>query len=92
MYPFGPGVTTTGGTVLGTVVVVVEGIEVVPGPGPLLPHAGAPPIPHLPRPLSAAFTGPEKCNAFESAAIGRSTETATLRRVPIGPVSAEWYS
>jgi hypothetical protein len=57
---------------------------------PPLPHTGAPPIPHLPRALSVAFTGPEIRNAFESAAIGRRTVTATLRRTPIWPASAEW--
>jgi hypothetical protein len=61
------------------------------GVGPLS-HTGAPPIPHLPKAESAAFTGPEIPSASVIAAIGRRTDTATLRRTPIWPASAEWYS
>jgi len=39
-----------------------------------------------------AFTGPEIRNAFEIAAIGRRIDTAKVRRTPIWPASAEWYS
>jgi len=59
--------------------------------GPLV-HTGTPPIPHLPNAASAAFTGPEIRNAFEIAAIGRRIDTAKVRRTPIWPASAEWYS
>ena len=54
------------------------------------PQAGAPPIPHRPSAESAAFTGPEIPKALATAAIGRRMLTATVRRVPIWPVWAEW--
>ena len=70
--------------------VVVLGMVVVTGPVPVLPHTGAPPMPHLPSALSAELTGPEIRRAFEKAAIGRKMATATVRLTPIWPVSAEW--
>jgi hypothetical protein len=53
-------------------------------------QAGAPPIPHLPRAESAELTGPEILKASVTAAIGRRTAIATVRRTPIWPASAAW--
>jgi hypothetical protein len=49
-------------------------------------------MPHLPSAASALFTGPEIRSASVIAAIGRRIITATVRRTPIWPASAEWYS
>ena len=81
--------TTGGGIVIGTVVVVVTGTVRVPGPGPL---------PANRRPADAAsaesrvgrIDRPRSRSAFDKAAIGRRIATATVRRTPIWPASAEW--